>query len=327
MGTGAGPAAEGTDGMAYRFLLEAPEALSEAASIAVEQVGDAQVLVVRPSHGLGVDDPYVDLTVAAHSLRVIDALYDWFETLGPEQPELRIVLHGGERHPLTAGDRQRMVALIRRDQPWVERSIPHVGEHEPTSEPAGFSVGPGAPATAPAASGLAGGVSAAVAERTAPSEVLPTGEPARNLEIRALNYVLVQVNDLRKAEMFYQDFMAMTLLGRVRRGSDGTMIPLPRDYSWERALETGELADVTFLSNGPLTLAAQRMGIAILLDRGALDMVSLGVDSRTFATLKGEVLMRPLTVLRSGVASFVFRDPFNVNWEIAVVGSVPVIPV
>jgi hypothetical protein len=314
--------------MAYRFLLEAPESLSEAASIAVEQVGDAQVLVVRPSHGLGVDDPYVDLTVAAHSLRVIDSLYDWFETLGPEQPELRIVLHGGERHALTAGDRQRMVALIRRDQPWVERSIPHVGEHEPSNELPGFSVGPGAPAEALASGALAGLAPAAVAERAAvPGDVLPTGEPARSLHISAINYVLVQVNDLRKAEMFYQDFMAMTLLGRVRRGSDGTMIPMPRDYSWERALETGDLADITFFNNGPLTLAAQRMGIAVLLSHGALDMVSLGVDSRTFATLKGEVLMRPLTVLRSGVASFVFRDPFNVNWEIAVVGSVPLIPV
>ena len=37
-------------------------------------------------------------------------------------------------------------------------------------------------------------------------EVLPTGEPASALQIRAINYVLVQVNDLRKAEQFYQDF-------------------------------------------------------------------------------------------------------------------------
>jgi hypothetical protein len=158
-------------------------------------------------------------------------------------------------------------------------------------------------------------------------EVLPTGEPASALQIRAINYLLVQVNDLRKAEQFYQDFFAMQLLGRVRRGSDGTLVPLPRDYSWDQAIQTGEMADITFLSNGPLTLAAQRVGLGALLGQGALETVSLGVNSRTFATIKGEVLMRPLTVLRSGVASFTFRDPFNVNWEIAVVGSVPLIPV
>jgi hypothetical protein len=113
----------------------------------------------------------------------------------------------------------------------------------------------------------------------------------------------------------------------VRRGSDGTLVPLPRDYSWDQAIQTGEMADISFLSNGPMTLAAQRVGLGAVLGQGALETVSLGVNSRTFATIKGEVLMRPLTVLRSGVASFTFRDPFNVNWEIAVVGSVPLIPV
>src|SRR5687768_3115017 len=118
------PADEGTRGMAYRFLLETPATLADAASIAVERVGDAQVLVVRPSHGLGVDDPYTDSTVAAHSLRVVDSLYDWFESIPSPRPDVRLVLHGGERHRLGSVDRARMVALIRRDQPWVERSIP-----------------------------------------------------------------------------------------------------------------------------------------------------------------------------------------------------------
>jgi catechol 2,3-dioxygenase-like lactoylglutathione lyase family enzyme len=189
-------------------------------------------------------------------------------------------------------------------------------------------VGPGASEFEPSLDVTDGSASVAVAERGIDaSEVLPTGEPASALRIRAINYVLIQVNDLRKAEQFYQDFLAMQLLGRMRRGPDETLVPLPRDYSWDRALQTGEMADVSFLSNGPLTLAAQGVGLGVVLGQGALDTVSLGVDARTFATLKGAVLMRPLTVLRSGVASFTFRDPFNVNWEIAVVGSVPLIPV
>ena len=313
--------------MAYRFLLEVPESQADAASIAAEQAGDAQVLVLRPSHGLGVDDPYMDLTVAAHSLRVIDALYDWYGSLAAPRPEVRIVLHGGERHPLERIDRARMVAMIRRDQPWVERSIPHIGEHEPTAESAGFTVGPGAPASDASIGGAGGTVPVGVTDRVAVAEALPTGELARDMQIRAINYVLVQVNDLAKAEAFYQDFFGMELLGRVRRGQDGATLPLPRDYSWERAMQTGELADITFLGNGPLILAAQRMGLGVVLGQGALEMVSLGVDARTFAALKGEVLMRPLTVLRSGIASLVFKDPLNVNWEIAVVGSVPLIPV
>ena len=151
--------------------------------------------------------------------------------------------------------------------------------------------------------------------------------PARSVRFRAINYLLIQVNDLVRAENFYQEFFAMELLGRVKRGPDGTMLPMPRDYSWERAMQTGDMADLTFLGNGPLILAVERMGLGVVLNQGPLGMVSLGVDSHTFARLKGEVLMRPLTVLRSGIASFVFRDALNVTWEIAVAGSVPLIPV
>lgn len=298
--------------MAYRFLLEVPETLAEAASVAVDQVGDSQVVVVRPSHGLGVDDQYVDLTVASHSLRIVDILFDWYESLPSPQPAIRIVLHGGERHPLGEVSRERMVALIRRDQPWVERSIPHVGDHEPRNGLAGYSSGTGAPAE-----------SLAVAE----SPVAVLEEPAgRTFEIRGINYVLVQVNDLERAEAFYQDFFAMSLLGRLRRGSEGTLVPMTHDFSWERALQSGELPDVTLLSNGPVTLAVQRVGLGVVLGKGAIDLISVGVDARTYAAIKGEVLMRPLTVLRSGVASFVFRDPLGVNWEIAILGSVPLIP-
>src|SRR5918998_1335625 len=77
--------------MAYRFLLETPEALAADASVTVEAVGDA---------------------------------------LGASRPDLRIVLHSGVRLDLEQLDRGAMVAAIRRDQPWVERSIPKVGEHE-----------------------------------------------------------------------------------------------------------------------------------------------------------------------------------------------------
>jgi catechol 2,3-dioxygenase-like lactoylglutathione lyase family enzyme len=308
--------------MAYRFLLEVPEALAETASVAVDQVGDSQVVVIRPSHGRGVDDPYVDMTVASHTLRIIDTLFEWYESLPMPRPDIRVVLHGGERHPLSEVDRGKLVALIRRDQPWVERSIPHVGDHDPSIERAGFTVGPGAPVETVQA-GVNGGRRLAVAEAIS---IALEEAPRRRLDVRAINYVLVQVNDLQKAEAFYQEFLAMELLGRLRRAQDGTLTPLPRDYSWERALQSGELAEVTFLSNGPLTLAAQRVGLGVLLGKGPLDLVSVGVDARTYANFKGEVLMRPLTVLRSGVASFVFRDPFGVNWEVAVVGSVPLIP-
>jgi catechol 2,3-dioxygenase-like lactoylglutathione lyase family enzyme len=309
--------------MAYRFLLEVPERLAEDASLVVDRAGDAQVVVERPSHGLGVDAPYLDLTTAAHSLRVIDLLSEWYNGLPEPRPNVGIVLHGGERYSLGEMSPKRIVALIRQDQPWVERSIPHVGDHEPAVAPSGFSTGAGAPAVEVVdVQQSTGGIELV-------EELVPYGDgaEARGLQAQAINYVLVQVNDLRKAERFYRDFFAMELLGRLRRNGDDTLTPLPADYTWEKALQTGELADITFFSSGPLTLAVQNVGMGVLLGKGPVELVSVGVDARTFTRLKGEVLMYPLVILRSGVASFVFRDPLGVNWEIAVAGSVPLIPV
>lgn len=307
--------------MAYRFLLEVPEGLAETANVAVGQADDAQVVVVRPSHGLGIDEPYVDMTIASQTLRIVDVLHSWYESLPAPRPQIRVLLHGGERHSLAEVDRPRLVALIRKDQPWVERSIPRVGDHEPSNERAGFSTGAGA-----AAIRARDGSGVAVAESLT-GDVEALAAPSGAFNVQSINYILIQVNDLRRAETFYQDFFAMELLGRLRKSPDGLQTPLPRDYSWDRAMQTGELADTTFLSNGPLTIAAQRVGLEALISNGAVELVSIGVDARTFATIKGQVLMRPFTILRSGVASFVFRDPFMVNWEVAVVGSVPLIPV
>ncbi len=120
--------------MAYRFVLEVPSNLADVANVAVATAGDAQVLVNRAAHGLGFGVPYQNLTVAAHSLRVISTLYGWAGEIGATRPESRvqigIVLHSGKRIGLHDVDAPALVAAIRRDQPWVETSAPKIGEHE-----------------------------------------------------------------------------------------------------------------------------------------------------------------------------------------------------
>jgi len=316
--------------MAYRFLLEVPKTLAVEASVAVEQATDAQVILVRDSHGLGFDDPYVDLTVAAHTLRVIDTLYGWFDGLGASRPDIRIVLHGGERLAIEALDRGAMVAAIRRDQPWVERSIPKVGDHEEESFDPGFTQGASlreGPATVPTGDSIDANAPAAGASLD-PSWVGPGAvaveEQGRTIRLRGLNHVAVQIGDLAKAERFYAEFFGMDLLGRARRGAANTSIAIDGDYRWDDAMRTGTEADVTYMANGPLTLALHRAGRGARLEAGIVDHLSVAVDATTFATIKGEVLMRPLTVLRSGDASFTFRDPFGLAWEVTVRSSAAV---
>ncbi len=294
--------------MAYRFLLEVPGSLVEDASIAVERTGDAQVVVVRTGHGLGYDDPLVDLTVAAHSLLVIDSLYTWFDSLGASRPDIRLVLHGGDRLTFESTERGSMVAAIRRDQPWVERSLPRIGDHVIEDLAGTQRVATATPATGGATSAVA------VVER----QVVET-TARRGIIVRAVNHVAIRVLDLAKAETFYTQFFGMELVGRSRRGPGGTLVPLNGDYHWDEARANGTEADITTLRNGPLTLALQRVGRGARLDIDSiLDHVSIGVDGTTFATIKGEVLMGGFVTLAVGATSIAFRDPFGLAWEVTV---------
>jgi catechol 2,3-dioxygenase-like lactoylglutathione lyase family enzyme len=133
-----------------------------------------------------------------------------------------------------------------------------------------------------------------------------------------LNHVSVQVNDLAKAERFYGEFLNMELLGRGRATSEGRFEVLDGGYSWKEAQFSGNEADVSIVRNGPVTLALHRAGRGARLDRGVIERLSVTVDATTFANLKGEALMRPLTVLATSDTSFAFLDPFGVVWEMTV---------
>ncbi len=312
--------------MAYRFLLEVPEALAAEAAVVVEGAGDAQVVLVRNSHGRGFDDPAVDLTVAAHSLRVIDRLYGWFDTMGASRPDINMVLHGGERLALEAQDRGAMVAAIRRDQPWVERSIPKIGDHEEEFVTSGVTEGAGLRegAARDIRIDAAGGNVPASGSALDPSWIAPAAvaaPPERAVLVVGVNHLAVQVGDLAKAERFYSEFFGMELLGRSRQQPRGGYARVDGDYRWDDAVRTGTEADVSFLRNGPITLALHRAGRGARLERGILDHLSIAVDVRTFATLKGEVLMRSMQTLASSDASVTFRDPFGIAWELTVRSS------
>jgi catechol 2,3-dioxygenase-like lactoylglutathione lyase family enzyme len=304
--------------MAYRFLLEVPRSLAAEAGVAVAEAGDAQVILVRDSHGLGFDEPYADMTIAAHSLRIIDTLYNWFDNLGASRPDLRLVLHGGDRLALEAYERGAMVAAVRRDQPWVERTIPKIGEHEPDPSAAAFS-GAATERAGVSAPGAGAEIDAAWA---APTSVAVAEPEPRSVLIRRLNHVALRVMDLAKAERFYAEFFAMELTTRARRDARGALQTLDGDYRWDEATRTGTEADVSFMRNGPLTLALHRAGRGARLDLSSLFAhISIAVSATTFAALKGEILMRSFEVLASAETAVVFRDPFGVTWEVAVQGS------
>ena len=287
--------------MAYRFLLEVPETLADQAGIAVGAAGDAQVVVRRAkSHGLAYDDPYIDMTVAAHSLSVVPSLYRWYDEFRPTTPEIGIVLHSGERLSLKDHNRETLVAAIRRDQPWVERTAPKIGDHE--EDYATLS---------PISTSRAG-----VAMMEQGAAILEA--PVRAVNIQALNHIGLRVTNLDKAEAFYTSFFAMDVLGRGRVSGEAVEA-LPDDFSWEIAGERG--ADVSYLQNGPLQLALHRLGLGARIERSLLDHISLRVDATTYTRLKGQALMRGYEIVAEAETAFSFRDPYSVVWEFDLAGN------
>lgn len=288
--------------MAYRFLLEVPEALADEAGIAVGAAGDAQVVVRRSkAHNQPYAEPYVDMTVAAHSLEVTQTLIAWYETVRPASHDIGIVLHSGERLSLREHSRSSLVAAIRRDQPWVERTVPKIGDHEEDYRMADLT------------RSRAASAGAATLESTERAEA-----PAKAFNVRALNHIAIRVTNLRRAEAFYTSFLDMDVIGRTRVENDDHQ-GLPVDFDWDAAGDDG--ADVTYLQNGPLVLAVHRVGLGARIERSLLEHISLRVDASSFTRIKGLALMRGYEVIGQSETDFAFRDPLNVVWDLNLAGN------
>lgn len=323
--------------MAYRFLLEVPNTLAGDANVAIASTGDAQVLVARPSHGMGIDDEYQDLSVAAQHLGVIEQLYDWFHDMQATRPESRtsvsIVLHNGRRFGLHEFDPQQTIAAIRRDQPWVERSIPKIGEHvrERFAVPAGSGGASSGPQVATALAteretALIVGADLAVSAAASPAGAMT--DPATRIYGVGVGvsegtyrgggtYRLIRVMDLAGPEHFYHDVLGMTMMGRVKRNDAGALIELAPDYDHFTAAQTNTEADLAFLEHGPLKLALQRTGRATVMDYSKIvNDFTLKVEPALARKIKAQVLMRGYTLLDEDDVSFAFRDPYAVVWEI-----------
>ncbi|MBA3379933.1 MAG: hypothetical protein H0T93_13705, partial [Chloroflexia bacterium] len=248
--------------MAYRFLLEVPANLAAEANVAVASAGDAQVLVDRAAHGLGVDVPYQNLTVAAHSLRVIATLSQWASEIGATRPDSRfqigIVLHSGKRIGLHDLDAPALVAAVRRDQPWVETSLPKIGDHERETV-AGLNTN----------LELAGSASAIVTLEQAPAATITAVnlvDAEDEVTVRGRNFAVIRVLELAPAETLYTDLLSLTQGDRMRQNEGGDWEDVELKYDHAHAVHTGTEADISFLHNGPLNIALMRAGRAARLD-------------------------------------------------------------
>jgi catechol 2,3-dioxygenase-like lactoylglutathione lyase family enzyme len=297
--------------MAYRFLLEVPAKLSDDANVAVASAGDAEVLVDRPAHGLGFDEPYANLTVAAHSLRVVDTIYAWANEIGVTRPDSRtqvgVVLHSGRRVGLHEVDARGLVAAIRRDQPWVERSVPRIGEHERVTFASGAR---------PEETAIADMPEPAVATAS-PITAVNLIDAEDEVSIGGTNYAVIQVENIDKAEHFYRDVLGLEIDRRMRQDDAGDWQELGADFDRAGPSHSLEEADLTFMSSGELHIALSRAGRAAHLDYDTVrNEIQVRMDRAAASRLRAAVLMRGYTLLSATGPAFTFRDPFGVVWDI-----------
>ena len=296
--------------MAYRFLLEVPDNLSGDANVAVATAGDAQVLVDRPAHGLGYDQPYANLTVAAHSLKVLDTIYAWAAEVGATRPDSRtrigLVLHSGQRIGLHDIDQRSLVAAVRRDQPWVERTLPKIGDHERVTFASGETQ-------------VESPLPPEPSEELAVSSITDANliDAEDEVTVNGRTYAVIRVMNLDKAERFYQETLGLAVVRRMRQESDGEWIDLPDEYDQAQASHTAQEADLTFMQGGALNVALSRAGRAAYLDYDTIrNDVQIRMDPAAANRLRALVLMRGYTLLASTGPAFAFRDPFGAVWDV-----------
>lgn len=280
--------------MAYRFVLEVPEPLAFEVNTAVYSTPDVQVHHVRNSHGLGFDDPFVNLTVAAHSFEVIERIYQWMVDYGQPYPDLRLVMHDGRRVSLPKANVSLIVAAIRRDQPWIDHTMPMIGSHEPK------------PWLSPAA-------------RRSEEPVVPVLvlDDPESLAERFRTAPRVPVHNLAPAEDFYRDVLDLQVVARAHRRDDGSLRAISGHYDPTMARLNVEEADVVFLENGPLQINLERSRRGQLLPYGVdFEEIHTTATREQMASIKGRILMGGYNLLESTDDVLRFADPFNVVWVI-----------
>jgi hypothetical protein len=313
--------------MAYRFILEVPETLVDEAKVVIYSAGDAEAHFVRESHGLGFEDPYKDFAVAAHSLRVVDAIYAWYDELGATAPDsrinVRVVLHMGDRLSLHEVPKAQMIAAIRRDQPWVERSIPKIGEHETRTtggtEVIESDVVPDI--REDPASAVSTLERPPVGTWVNPVTILAADEAMAHdgITVAGVPHVLIQVYDLSKPQRIYGELFGLDVIGRGNRTQDGGWEFLEAKYDSEQDAQWGNQPRYAFMQNGPLSVALERQGRDLPMDvyRELLKPINITVDMKSLRHIRSLVLMRSYNVLDDTQPNaIVFRDPFAYTWAV-----------
>lgn len=281
--------------MAYRFVLDVPEALHESAKAAVGTARDAMILIERRPNPNDDEGSRAELGVSAHTLDVIDIVYRWLAETH-DTGDVYLEAYKGGRYPLVEHDPKSLRRLIQGNQYWYENTMPNVHYLD-----AGMMEGGAKVADVPYGGRTASGVA------IAPSETQVT--------LGSVDHVAVRVRDPYRAEAFYKDFFGMSVSYRARRDNDRWQ-HLPASYDWAERHSTGVEPDIIRLENGAVSLVVINAGAAAVMNEARVAYISISAPIETLNALRGRALFASYTVQEDSPRAFRFTDPFGVSWQI-----------
>lgn len=304
--------------MAYRFLLEVPDALYAQANAVITAAPDADINDAHNGIAGHFDLGGKTITLSAYSLDIVNRLDAWMQDVRAHgDPSIaNYYLTDGRRLPVGDVPTEDIVAAIRRDQPWVERFIPKIGDHATRTGPVG-TIDPAA-ATPEA---RAAGISIANAPKLGEITILATDEPTDHPVITIDNATLLHlpVVDLARPERIYGEVFGAAVVSRANRDGRGGWKWLGAGYDIEQEAQFGSEPDYAFVQNGPLLLALERAGRAYPLDVFIKipAPIRLLVTDASFEAIKANVLVRNWNVFDdTTLGVFGFRDPFGYTWSV-----------
>ncbi|HUG14144.1 MAG TPA: VOC family protein [Thermomicrobiales bacterium] len=285
--------------MAYRFVLDLPDATHPDAKAVIDSVRDAQVLIDRHPRAANPDEARAELTVAAHSLDVIDALYAW---LAERDINRDVYLHAfkGQRIHMPEHDARTLRRMIQGDQYWFENTVPRIHYVDQALMEGGARVAD-VPFGGRSATGTA---------------VLPA---ETRVDLGSVDHVAIRVRDMRRAEEFYCDFFGMSIIYRAYRDIDRWQ-HLDASFDWRASYATGVKPEIVRLENGSIAVVLIDVGGGAVMHEQRVAYVSVSVPLDTLNALRGRVLFSSYTLQEDSSHAFRFVDPFGMSWQL-VAGS------
>jgi catechol 2,3-dioxygenase-like lactoylglutathione lyase family enzyme len=249
----------------------------------------------RPTPSVS-DEQRVELSVTAHTLDVIDTVYQWLEATNEAAGDVYLEAYKGGRFALVEHDPKALRRLIQGNQYWYENSMPNVQYLDAAMMESGARV-----ADVPYGGRTASGSAIALAEH--------------QVVLGAIDHIAVRVKDVYRAEVFYQDFFGMNVSYRARRDDDRWQ-HLPADFDWVERHRTGIEPDIIRLENGAVSLVVINAGAAAVMMEQRVAYISVTAPMETLNELRGRAMFANYTVQEDSPRSFRFIDPFGISWQI-----------